>query len=274
MYAPMTEETCTGTGDTLTLTGATTGHIPFGASFADGALCAYVVIDSGGTILVAGKGTYNTTGDTITRSDEWHYDGTVDEAPSSNIALSGGTHTVRCDVIHATMPYSTGLATQRLICAPGALYNQAWGGFAADTMYYTPFFNHTKATFSTLGMEVSAGLASTNCRVGIYEPGPDGMPRRLISGSGEIDVATGGEKTIAVTSFTLQPGFYWNAMLGNGAFDPFASGTNYTVPLGNTSSINICHMSVGSVAYGALPATAPVTSPSYNTSRAILVFAE
>lgn len=43
-----TEETCTGTGDTLELSGATTGKIPFSASYSDGDLVPYALEDSDG----------------------------------------------------------------------------------------------------------------------------------------------------------------------------------------------------------------------------------
>ena len=97
MYANLTQETCTGTGDTLTLTGADASNLPFSASFTDGDLVAYALEDSGGSIKVAGIGTYNAG--TITRNDTWNYNGSVvDKAPTSNIALSAGEHVVRCDV--------------------------------------------------------------------------------------------------------------------------------------------------------------------------------
>ena len=102
MFSNFTEETCTGIGDTLELAGATAGHIPFSASFADGDLVSYVVEDSGGSIKVAGIGTYVAATDDITRNDTWNYNGTVvDKNPSTNITLSGGTHTIRCDMVGA-----------------------------------------------------------------------------------------------------------------------------------------------------------------------------
>jgi len=98
LFSNFTEETCTGTGATLALAGATTSMIPFSESFADGDLVAYVVEDSGGTIKVAGVGAYVSATDDITRADTWNWNGTaIDNNPSTNIALSGGTHTVRCD---------------------------------------------------------------------------------------------------------------------------------------------------------------------------------
>ena len=99
MFSNFTEETCTGTGATMALSGATTGNIPFSESFADGDLVSYVIEDSGGTIKVAGIGTYVSATDDITRNDTWNWNGTaVDKSPATNITLSGGTHTIRCSV--------------------------------------------------------------------------------------------------------------------------------------------------------------------------------
>lgn len=100
MFANFTEETCTGTGATLVLAGATTGNIPFNKSFADGDPVAYVLEDSGGIIYVAGVGTYVAATDDITRADTWNWNGSViDESPGTNITLGGGTHVVRCGPI-------------------------------------------------------------------------------------------------------------------------------------------------------------------------------
>jgi len=96
MNSNFTEETCTGTGDVLTLAGATSGSIAFADSFADGDLVKYSLEDALGAIRVAGRGVFNTAANTITRVDSWNYNGTaVDSAPSSNIALNAGAHTIR-----------------------------------------------------------------------------------------------------------------------------------------------------------------------------------
>ena len=100
MYANFTAQEGTGTGDTIELSDAIVDRILFSKSFADGDLVAYVLEDSGGVIKVAGVGTYVSATDDITRNDTWNWNGTViDDNPSTNITLSGGTHTVRCDVI-------------------------------------------------------------------------------------------------------------------------------------------------------------------------------
>jgi len=103
MFANFTEETCTGTGNTQALAGATTGNIAFQESYANGDLIPYVIEDSGGAIKVAGVGTYVSASDDITRNDTWNWNGTaVDDSPSSNITLSGGTHTVRVSIFETS----------------------------------------------------------------------------------------------------------------------------------------------------------------------------
>lgn len=114
MYANYTRETCTGTGDTLTLTGATSDSIPFSRNFADGDYVAYSLLDSGGVIRITGIGTYNSGANTITRNDLWNDNGTVSiDAPVSNITLSGGTHTIDCAESAQTLMPATAIPLNR-----------------------------------------------------------------------------------------------------------------------------------------------------------------
>ena len=95
----MTGETCTGTGDVLTLTGALAGHNAFGktGNAEDGAVYSCVVADADGTTKVAGAYTFDKTANTFNRNDSWNSTATaVDKNPSTNIALSAGTHTIIC----------------------------------------------------------------------------------------------------------------------------------------------------------------------------------
>jgi len=99
MFANLTEETCIGTGDVLTHTGATAGHRPFSRGFDDGQPVAYVVKDSGGVITCSGVGTYDATANATTRNDTENDNGTItDKNPATNITLSAGTHTISCDI--------------------------------------------------------------------------------------------------------------------------------------------------------------------------------
>ena len=96
MLANFVEETCTGTGNVVTMQGATLKKIPVSEAFADAALVYYVIEDADGVVKVAGVGTYAVAGNTITRNDTWSWNGTAyDGSPASNIALSAGTHTIR-----------------------------------------------------------------------------------------------------------------------------------------------------------------------------------
>ena len=89
------EETCTGTGTTITLTGPTDNSRDFNDIYTNGEQFSYVIEDANGVNVVGGIGTYN-TGDTITRNDTFNFDGTgYDDAPTGNLTLSAGTHIIR-----------------------------------------------------------------------------------------------------------------------------------------------------------------------------------
>lgn len=95
MFANFVAETCTGTTGLITLTGAAYNSIPFAKKFVNTNTVAYVVEDADGIKKCGGRGVYNTA-NTITRNDSWTYDGnTYDEAPTGNLVLTGGIHTIR-----------------------------------------------------------------------------------------------------------------------------------------------------------------------------------
>jgi len=99
MIKNFVEETCTGTGNTLTLLGSTVNNLGFSSSFNDGDSVDYSVLDSGGIIKCTGKGIFNKVANTFTRNDSWNYDGAiVNINPTTNITLSGGTHRIICTV--------------------------------------------------------------------------------------------------------------------------------------------------------------------------------
>ncbi len=211
MFANFTEETCTGTGVTLALAGITTGNIAFSKSFADGDLVAYVLEDSGGTIKVAGVGTYVSATDDITRNDTWNWNGTVvDENPSTNITLSSGTHTVRCDLVNKTSP-----AKPLLVSGTAAQYRNirsfiARGEFGGTSLTMSSsIVNHTLVfipagvILDAITFNVSTAIASSLTRVGVSLVGADGQVIRSVAESANIDTSTTGFKTATFTAFTL-----------------------------------------------------------------------
>lgn len=95
MFGNFLEETCTGTGTTITLAGATQYGIAFSNLYSNTDSVPYVIVDANGINRVGGVGTYN-TGGTITRNDSWTWNGTTyDSSPAGNLTLTGGTHTIR-----------------------------------------------------------------------------------------------------------------------------------------------------------------------------------
>jgi hypothetical protein len=264
MLANFTEETCTGTGDTLALAGATSGMIAFSESYSDGDLVAYVLEDSGGTIKVAGIGAYVSATDDIARNDSWNWNGTViDDNPSSNIALSGSTHTIRCSandtVLRKPIPK---LFAAAIKCGEGS-GNVTFTGFAANIFYCIPFQMRAEMSVTKLGMDVDAAVASSFVRLGIYTMGLNGEPDSLIVDSGAIDTSTTGNKTATVASFKLKAGYYYAVILGDSAIDIQAtfntdiSTTFIGHPVGETKPYGLLS---GVYTYGALPATAPAVT--------------
>jgi hypothetical protein len=219
MYANFTEETCTGTGATLALAGITTGNLPFSTSFSDGERVAYVVEDSGGSIKVAGYGIYVSATDDITRNDTWNYNGTVvDNNPTSNITLSGGTHTIRCDIVNDNTGnyFQNGLATAAKIftphnwrfasngAAPQAAFNEAANRFTVLTcLFYYP------TLITSILVDIQTASAGGNLRFGIYSVSAEGGIGNLLADSGDFSTASTGllSNTLA-TPLILQKGVY------------------------------------------------------------------
>jgi hypothetical protein len=219
MYANFTEETCTGTGQALALAGATTGNLPFATSFADGDRVAYVVRDSGGIIRATGYGTYVSATNSITRNDTWNYNGTVvNNNPTSNIALSGGTHTIRCDIVNDNTGnyFQNGIAVadkiftphnwrfQTTTAAPQAQFNTVANRFTVLTCrFYYPIL------ITSMLVDIQTASAGGNLRFGIYSVSAGGGIGNLLADSGDFSTAATGllSNTLA-TPLILQKGIY------------------------------------------------------------------
>jgi len=132
MLANFIEETCTGTGDLITLSGATLRRIDVAKAYTDGQFVYYAIEDGNDIVKASGKGTYNVTGNTITRNDTWTWDGTTyDISPAANITLSGGTHTIRVSLTKESLD-EIATPTKTVIDALGvdaaSLDGVTWGG--------------------------------------------------------------------------------------------------------------------------------------------------
>lgn len=183
MFTNFTEETCTGVGDTLTLAGAVTGKLPFSLSFNDGELVSYTLEDSGNSIKVTGIGTYNSSGDTITRNDNWNYNGTViDKNPSTNIALSGGTHEIRCDSVAENIQVNASYKLDAMSGSHDALPdnwinpNDSNSLPVANTVAFIAAYYASPVEFNTLQVGVLSSSATDVVQIGICSCGLNGLP--------------------------------------------------------------------------------------------------
>lgn len=238
LHANFTAETCTGTGDTLELAGAVDEHIPFVESFADGDLVSYSLNDSGGVIKIAGIGVYVAATDDIARDDKWNWNGTVvDKNPSSNITLSGGTHTIRCTPYDADFN-TGGLQSGEEYYSDGVteMGGSLVGLSATDRIYYVPYDLKFDGEYSAISVNLSSGTGSAgSLKLGLYSI-KDGWPDKLIAvHQADISTVTSGTKvgTFDGGNIRLKKGSYFACMTHNESFVMRAS---------NSDSGNITHL--------------------------------
>jgi hypothetical protein len=135
----------------------------------------------------------------------------------------------------------------------------------ANTLYATPFLALTRVTFTKLSLYVTAGVAATNARIGMYTTSSSAAaPASLLAGSdtGSFSTAAAGLQEVTGLSITLSPGFYWIASMFSGT--PTVMGCNgisiLIPPLYGTTALNQTQNDLGYVAsqtFGALPASFP-----------------
>ncbi len=81
--------------------------------------------------------------------------------------------------------------------------------YTQNTLYGTPFVVPRNTTYTKVALVVTA-VASTNCRVGVYQDG-GGIPTNLISELATLDTHTAGGLITATISLPLQEGSVWLA---------------------------------------------------------------
>lgn len=271
-YSNFTEETCTGTGATMALAGATTGNIVFSESFADGDEVNYIIEDSNGVNKVSGVGTYVSATDDITRNDTWSWNGTVidDDPTQSNITLSGGTHTIHCDVIDKE--FNTGGVTSgriynsSLFHEMGATLNLS----ATQRIAYIPMPLDYSGFYDGFSFEVTT--SGGNVRLGLYTS-KDGLPDILLAvHDTTFSVGTTGLKVASFDggSLYIPRGHYFLSIHNDGTVIVRANqgdsvGNNQ---LGKSTIVTQIAMAFKSRTYGVMPNPADITSLSYQNQAA------
>lgn len=275
MLGNFLEETCTGTGGTLALAGATTDNIAFQEKFADGDLVSYVLIDSGGTIKVGGIGAYVSATDDITRQDTWNWNGTVyDDSPSTNITLGGGTHTVRCDALSDGI--GNGGVTSARIQMPDT-FNEISASFSisgGDRMLYVPFPLRYSGAFDAFAFEVTAVGGGGNVRCGLYSS-KNGQPDVLLAvHDTSFSVGTTGLKSASFDggALNLKSSDYFIALHNDDSLN--VRGANSDSVLANMLGSTAMNAPIANLrenrTYAAMPDPAEITTQVYNTAGIIM----
>jgi len=235
MYINWTQEKCTGTGEVLTLTGATAGNLKFSDSLVDGELVEYSILDSAAVIKIVGVGVYSLN--TITRNDKTTWDGSVlNKNPTPfGLTLSSGEHTISCDVTKTSLVKTRSIRNRYNINASGVGTPDNWNGStvtnnapAANECKYLGIRIDREVLISSLVINVTAASGTLSI-AGIYSVGIDSKPDRLLM-SATIDTTTTGIKSAPIgTPVVLEPGDYYSA---------FASNGTPTIRTGTTSSFS------------------------------------
>ena len=245
-FTNFTEETCTGTGATLELAGATSGNLTFSLSFSDGDFVAYALEEGGaGTQKIAGIGTYVSATDDITRNDLWNYNGTVtDDNPSSNITLNGDTHTIRCAPIGDFQFYQRRdpsiLTSSARYFVPDNVLALDTTNIAptADRLYYADvIFSAPTVIVSRVFNLHTIDAAATNLRLGIWRDDDVGRPGVLLDDSGDqsaLLTSGTGLKTYTLSApLFLAPGHYYFGWVTDSTVVRVGTGPNTRRPRSN-----------------------------------------
>ena len=141
----------------------------------------------------------------------------------------------------------------------------------ANTIRYVPFYIDQDITVTRMGINVvSAGAASSTCRLGIYTNDSNTtQPSTRLVDTGTIDLVATGAKSVTGLSVALTKGLYWFAYFGNSASGTItAVGANFVFDVKGQATI----ASIGfvgfnqSLTYTTLPASAGTLTEVNGTS--------
>lgn len=122
------------------------------------------------------------------------------------------------------VPWRIPWATGRYYTGINMRFGSASLGSNLNALNFMPFYvpNPTGVTVTTLGVNVTAAVASSNCRLAIYTMDTNGswpFPYKLMIDAGVVATATTGFKSVSISQ-VLPQGFYFVA----GTFYGGASG--------------------------------------------------
>lgn len=150
-------------------------------------------------------------------------------------------------------PYHPGISVNRYYGTPTLGYTPQ--AVVADTLYVVPIYIPENVIITKLGFNVQVLAVGKVCRIGMYTSS-QGVPATLLIDSGDISVATTGDKELT-GSASLLSGTYYIALVCNGtptlAFSTIAP-YNFMLT-GSTAALTAQETGVIGFVYAALPAT-------------------
>lgn len=193
--------------------------------------------------------------------------------------FGGATVTVICTPHAATTPsvlvtvdgQTAGI--NRFLTSAGRSAGQSPQGLGINLVSYVPFLLRSGATVVALAYSVTAAVASSVMRLGIYTVNEKGYIGKLLATTADIDTsATGVKVGTLATPITLPPGDYYTAVVASAGI----TGISYTTgnghilgggPLGHASgSVTVIELRTETVASTVLPASASLTTTGVTVS--------
>ncbi|MEJ1416977.1 MAG: hypothetical protein RPU91_07760 [Candidatus Sedimenticola sp. (ex Thyasira tokunagai)] len=190
-------------------------YLPFSVRVADGDVIECSILD--GDNRETGIYQYNSAANSLTRLQiiETLFNGTLDNTTPSPVDLTAAA-VVGVAALQQHMDVRSSIASGRAYLS-GSVVVGANGSttLAADTLYLCPFIVKYAGYYDAFKVRVAATGTATKFRVGLYSIA-NGVPKKLIAESPDLDASTSGEKVSTFTAIHLPRGEYLMALLLDG----------------------------------------------------------
>lgn len=271
MIANGVRETTTTSGTGTVTLSAVTGFARFSDAYVAGDVVSYAIKD--GNNWEWGIGTIG-AGNTLARTRIvcTYSGGGYSAYPAAGLTLSGSAAEVMSVQNNMSMP----LLAPQVPADFGGCNLVGQGVFAGSkgltaNRIFAQAILCPGAKFSGAKVQINTAVAASKCRVGLYQMMADLTPAgaALIAETGDIDTSTTGYKSSSFSAaITLQPGWYFIAVMSDAAIGIRQPSSNMFLNFGAVSNFDFGTASytlvdyAGSAGWTALPNPFPTASPN------------
>lgn len=267
--------TTTGTGD-LTLS-SVSGFPTFNDGFGVGRHFYYTILnDADGTPIESGIG-HLSASTTLVRDKvlATFASSTYDNTSPTAISLASGTKRVICAGEASgfaggapSFNRNASLGATKYRTSSHVLVHDASSSavtLTADRLYFVPYLLDCQADVDSIAVRVGTGAAGSSLRLGIYDTDHNGHPGARLGETSALDCSSSSTNLSgSITPIKLTQGWYWLAIVSNGA--PVVGRYSYMEQsvIGSQSAnlIQTYGYFYASHTFGTLPATGTTTSLS------------